>query len=557
MLRSAIIRWLSLLTILLLPNQLRANCPAGDLNNDCAVDLLDMQVLAERWLALGSSADIDGNGQIGVSDFALLANSWRTKVAILVINEFMAVNTSEPPLAKGELLDEDGSSSDWIEIYNQTQTAVNAEGWYLTDNEDDLEKWKFPAVQIAPYGFLVLFASGKDRDDPESELHTNFKISGKGGFLAIVTPDGETIAHAYKYPGQFSDISYGLAQDTIGKVDLLSARQGYFFSPTPGQTNGPIVLDLGPAIRDVTENPTPPAPGEVLVITAEVKETLNPISEVRLVCRVNFESANRWLPSDGLQMLDDGMRPDAVANDGIFTAAIPPIAYGPGNMVRWCVIATDTKGVTTREPRFLFPTDSPEYLGTVVKDPSIETQLPLIQWFVQNVAVSETDSGTRGAVYFLGEFYDNVAIHRRGGSTADMPKRHFKFRFNHGYKFKYDGGFPRVNEFNLNSTFSDKAYLRQNLAFEAYDWCGCPGSISFPVCAYRNGQFYGVQVFIEEPEEELLEREGFDPDGTLYKMYNTFNAGGSAEKKTRRWEGRSDLDNFCKSINNTSGTART
>jgi len=65
-----------------------------------------------------------------------------------------------------------------------------------------------------------------------------------------------------------------------------------------------------------------------------------------------------------------------------------------------------------------------------------------------------------------------------------------------------------------------------------------------------------VQVFIEEPEEELLEREGLDPDGALYKMYNTFNTGSSAEKKTREWEGRSDLDDFCRSINNTTGSTR-
>jgi len=52
----------------------------------------------------------------------------------------------------------------------------------------------------------------------------------------------------------------------------------------------------------------------------------------------------------------------------------------------------------------------------------------------------------------------------------------------------------------------------------------------------------------------MLEREGLDPDGALYKMYNTFNAAGSAEKKTRRWEGRGDLDDFCRSINDTSGT---
>ena len=726
--------WLAsfLVPILLLANPARGNYPTGDLNKDSEVDLLDLKVLAEHWLTAGSLADLDGDGRIDMSDFALLADSWRTKATPLVINEFMAVNTSEPPLAAGELLDEDGSSCDWIEIYNSTPTAVNIEGWYLTDDADNLKKWRFAALEIGPRGFLVLFASGKDRDDPDGQLHTDFKISGQAGFLALVMPDGKTMAQAYQYPQQFSDVSYGLAQESsstsatrvlvpeyvdakalipqdgslelswiepdfedadwlkgktgvgyeassgyegyialdvraqmynknstcyiripfevedlanlsglrlqmkyddgfaaylngyliasanapapdgltwnsgatashddsqavnfvdfpipdhcieylrigqnllaihglnrgasgsdllilpkltvekAGPVDFSPAMQGYFFSPTPGKTNGPIVADVGPSVRHVTENPPAPASGEDLIITAEVQETLRPISGVRLVCRVNFASSNRWLPSDGLPMLDDGTGADAVANDGIYTAVVPSVAYGPGDMVRWYVIATDTEGIATREPRFLFPADSPEYFGTVVKDPYIRTRLPLIQWFVEDVAASESDSGARGAVYSLGEFYDNVVIHRRGGSTADMPKKHFKFRFNHGCKFKFDARLQRVNEFNLNSTYSDKAYLRQNLAFNAYDWCGCPGSISFPMCAYRNGEFYGVQVFIEEPEEELLEREGSDPDGALYKMYNTFNAGGSAEKKTRRWEGRSDLDNFCNRIN--------
>ena len=37
---------------------------------------------------------------------------------LLIINEFVARNDSEPPLRNGELLDEDGDASDWIEIYN-------------------------------------------------------------------------------------------------------------------------------------------------------------------------------------------------------------------------------------------------------------------------------------------------------------------------------------------------------------------------------------------------------------------------------------------------------
>ncbi len=47
-----------------------------------------------------------------------------------------------------------------------------------------------------------------------------------------------------------------------------------------------------------------------------------------------------------------------------------------------------------------------------------------------------------------------------------------------------------VEEFNLNSTYSDKAYIRQVLAGETYRDAGVPSSISFPLRVHRNGKFY-------------------------------------------------------------------
>ena len=141
------------------------------------------------------------------------AEGLAAETTIPLISEFMAINGSKPPLESGELLDEEGDSPDWIEIYNPTNQAFDLEGWYLTDDADNLTRWEFPSVQIEAGRFKIVFASGKDRDDPDGELHTNFKLSGSDGFLALVEPDGQTIAHAYAYPQQFSDISYGLSSN--------------------------------------------------------------------------------------------------------------------------------------------------------------------------------------------------------------------------------------------------------------------------------------------------------------------------------------------------------
>src|SRR5438067_8722783 len=81
------------------------------------------------------------------------------------ISEFMASNQST-------LADEDGDYSDWIELHNPDTTAVNLDGWFLTDNGSKKTKWMLPAVTLPPDGFLVVFASNKNRRDPGKRLHT-------------------------------------------------------------------------------------------------------------------------------------------------------------------------------------------------------------------------------------------------------------------------------------------------------------------------------------------------------------------------------------------------
>ena len=121
-----------------------------------------------------------------------------------VISEFMASNSET-------LADEDGDFPDWIEIYNPDMTAVNLSGWHLTDDASDLSQWTFPAVTLAPKERLIVFASGKNRVNPASELHTNFSLSSGGEYLGLVEPDASTISSEFApaYPPQVADISYG------------------------------------------------------------------------------------------------------------------------------------------------------------------------------------------------------------------------------------------------------------------------------------------------------------------------------------------------------------
>jgi hypothetical protein len=200
--------------------------PVGDLNGDRTVNYEDLQILAGQWLnpnclSVGCDADVDGNNKVNMADLAILAENWGINKANAVISEFMASNDSKEPLEDGELLDEDGDSSDWIEIYNPTNKPINLDGWYLTHDPNNLEEWQFPSVPLNPGQFLIVFASKKDRRVPGMPLHTNFNLNANGDYLALVEKDGVTIAHEYapKYPKQATNISYGLSQYASTFVD--------------------------------------------------------------------------------------------------------------------------------------------------------------------------------------------------------------------------------------------------------------------------------------------------------------------------------------------------
>lgn len=149
--------------------------------------------------------------------------------ANLVISEFLASNG-------GSLLDEDGAASDWIEILNAGDEAVDLGGWSLTDDANDLTKWSFPSTTLDANESLLVFASGKDRTVAASELHTNFRLSGGGEYLGLVENDGSTVAFDFgpAYPAQFEDISYGLATESSFSVLVDNSTLVRTLVPTDG-----------------------------------------------------------------------------------------------------------------------------------------------------------------------------------------------------------------------------------------------------------------------------------------------------------------------------------
>ena len=165
-----------------------------------------------------------------------------------VVAAFFLVMLIRPPLRAAEpfisefmpdnqrtLTDEDGQFSDWLEIQNPNATPLNVGGYFLTDAPGQLNKWALPPVTVPANGFLVVFASGKNRIADTNHLHTNFQLEKDGGFLALVKPDGSNIVSSYAYPAIKEDVSFGIAQKQITTLPLATSVPRILVPTTPAE----------------------------------------------------------------------------------------------------------------------------------------------------------------------------------------------------------------------------------------------------------------------------------------------------------------------------------
>ncbi len=156
---------------------------------------------------------------------SILWFQFESRAADLVISEFMAANHNS-------LLDEDGEASDWIELHNPTSAPIQLAGWSLTDEESVQAKWIFPERLLEPGGFLVVFASGKNRTGT-GPLHTNFRLEAGGEYLALFPPGAGAPASVFapRFPTQETDISFGIPMSG-GTRDLLTGSPVWVLLPT-------------------------------------------------------------------------------------------------------------------------------------------------------------------------------------------------------------------------------------------------------------------------------------------------------------------------------------
>jgi len=468
----------------------------------------------------------------------------------LLITEFLALNSTG-------LQDNDGDYSDWIELYNPGETAVNLDGWALTDKADEPQQWLFPAITLNPGEYLVVYASGKDKRVTGASLHTNFKLSGGGEFLALIEPDSGLIAHAYDpFPAQQTDVSYGLYLNqptyfrtpTPGEGNTLGTQvQAPLFSNTRGFYTDPVtvslmVADPGTTIRYTTDGSRPTATyGQVYSAPLTISKT-TPLSAVNVSNGLTSEVithtylfandivqqpdqpagypaewGNYWSLQDPEKYApaDYGMDPDIVSNpsyQSLLPAALQSlpslcIVTNPGYLFSH-TIDPDTGGIYI-------------YTGDVLINSTIKLKTLGADW-ERPTSVEYFDPASGKG------FQINCGLRLHGGNSRkamNSPKHSFRLSFRKKYGasklnykvFDQKGSAERFDHLVVRSTYNyawikdnsthnpaNSQYIKDQLAKQLHRDMGQISPHERPIHLYINGLYWGVYKLAEKLNNDFM-----------------------------------------------------
>tara|TARA_A100000164_G_scaffold378496_1_gene420266 strand:- start:792 stop:1940 length:1149 start_codon:yes stop_codon:yes gene_type:complete len=158
----------------------------------------------------------------------------------IVINECMPNNSNTAS-------DQDGEFNDWVELYNTSNSAINLEGYFLSDRRSQPTKFKFPNIIVQPEDYLIIWV---DTDSTQTGLHTNFKLSASSEQVYLFNTDTNLIDYVHFYNMQ-ADQSIARTHDGNGPFKILSPT---FDSSNGNHSSGLVINEWMPFNESVEED---------------------------------------------------------------------------------------------------------------------------------------------------------------------------------------------------------------------------------------------------------------------------------------------------------------
>ena len=337
----------------------------------------------------------------------------------LILIALLYINISVVPIWAGTdivineiMYNSSGTDIEYVELYNNSQTAYNLQNWYILDDNDShnhcVINWtlqpgeylviagdvaqfqqKYPGVsQVNPNGFDTGgtgWALGNGGDavrlfDNTKTLYDTVVYSDGGDWPT--SPDG-------------NGPSLELLHPTLDNSLPTSWDPSSVDGGTPGAKNSVYTENVEPTCKDGFRSPDLPTSSDNVIVSVLAFDNEG-LSRVQLY--VNLGAG--YLAQN---MNDNGTNGDAAAGDSLFSTTIP--AQANGKVVKYYAVATDNIGQQDNWPNNA-PSDYHAY--------TVDYQPPKIR-ITELLAVNNTVNKDE-----FGEYDDWFEIHNAGSENVDL-----------------------------------------------------------------------------------------------------------------------------------------
>lgn len=436
--------------------------------------------------------------------------------ASIVINEIVASNEES-------LLDDQGNTSDWIELYNSSSAPINLKNWYLSDKMNTPLKWQFPEVTIEGRAWLIVFASGEAIANSEA-LHTNFKLSADGEAVILSDSEGNLVDHF-----TFNDLK---EDQSVGRLADGAEDWGLFLSSTPGFSNLEGILEeTSSAALDFSH------PGGLYNQPVQLKiETAEPDLEI-------YYTLDGTIPTLNSEVFNNSISLETAVSNSSDIHLIPTSDV-------WQVPAGKVKQyhvVRARAFKNGIPVSN-TISATYMIEPEPAYSLPVVSIICEEAGLFSTKDG----IYIKGqqdnysqrgidwerpihlEYFEkdgnlgiqqNLGLRISGNSSRRYPQKSLKLyaRSKYGkshldfpfFGTDYDDSFKRLSLRSFNADWGN-AGITDDLAHEIIKWeIDAEYAQRKFVIVFLNGVYWGIHSLRETHDDDFLSRKYDIPKDNL------------------------------------------
>lgn len=467
----------------------------------------------------------------------LLAGLWYDDYAAghVRINEVCAHNLT---LA----LDGNGRSSDYIELYNPSFTAVPLDGWRITDAVDGEAGTSLSEIMLSPRSYLLLFADGSGRGltvyegekgaDERTAMYLDFKLQERGETLTLLDAAGRVIDRV-EIPPLAADVSYARLEDgwhtvkngTPGESNeglspiVLPTLEAPAFSVKSGFYEEPFLLSLaageGESVYYTTDGTQPTAASQLYTEPILIEDASHAENVYAAITGISRDGD--YSPKD---KIDKGtlVRAISVNGSGEVSRAVSQVYFvGYGEKPEYDGIQVLSMEA---EPEDFFSEDRGIYmLGEDYQKWEAYRQ-DMGHSFEANYTHPDRTKERRvkvtlfdGEGNFAGE--EEIGVRIRGGSSRNMRQKGFNFYDREAYGEDVLGLGAKMlrtsGSLDTNVTMLRDVFNQSLVAGESLDTQ--PGE---PCIVFLNGEFWGLyNLQARYGEEYYREKYGIEEDNLI------------------------------------------